>query len=156
MNKLAATLFSILILGCSKPTINIPRASIPTPPPKLGDSYTIENTFDQLAITCNSFRPYTEITINEIKYTIAVNSENKIVFIETRDPKFVTPEGLSVGANLDLVLKSGGEPPWDEFGWGYHSLLPSGWHADFGSTLFDAALINPQTAKSTYRFFIRE
>jgi len=63
------------------------------------------------------------------EFLLATIDERTVSFISTRAPSFRTPEGVSVGQTLAQVQAAGGGDLVDERGWGYFSVLPSGWAA---------------------------
>ena len=73
------------------------------------------------------------VTYAGIEYTVGVDKEGTIHFLDTSDPGFATPEGLRVGNSLAQVVAAGAwKPVHPEIGWGYHTKLPSGWSVYFG------------------------
>jgi hypothetical protein len=97
--------------------------------------------------------PSEKILIGGITYTIAVNENNRVTFIQSQDPRFKTPEGLSVESTLADVLAAGGRPVLYETGWAQYSELPSGWCAAFYGPLPD--LFRPPTANSKVAHFFK-
>jgi len=67
------------------------------------------------------------VLINEIEFNFDVwCGKDKILYVQTLDPKFVTKEGLRIGATLRDAVKIGGRIiPSGECG----VILPSGWVA---------------------------
>jgi len=74
-----------------------------------------------------------EAKIAGVAYSVAVDDDNRLIFISTDDPRFQTPEGLSVDSTLEQVLATGARQPIAEKGWAFHTRLPSGWSAAFVS-----------------------
>jgi hypothetical protein len=68
-----------------------------------------------------------ELVLQGVKFNLDVEcGRNVILYVQTFDPMFVTPEGLSMGATLrDAVGEGGSLLAGDECG----VLLPSGWIA---------------------------
>jgi hypothetical protein len=100
--------------------------------PALDDSFPIPESERYSTMTGSSQTyPYREVWVDGVLYTVASNREGHVAFIATSDPKFRTPEGLSLQSSLEDVTAAGAKPPWAEPGWAYHTKLPSGWEAAF-------------------------
>jgi len=99
--------------------------------PNLGDRFVFPQDWKILAISTGQTAPYNPILINKVKYDVAVDNGNTVIYIGTNDPKFSSPEGLSIGSTLEQVLATGAQYPKEESGWGFHTKLPSGWSVGF-------------------------
>ncbi|WLT32737.1 hypothetical protein [Geothrix sp. PMB-07] len=75
--------------------------------------------------------PYVNRSYAAIKFQLAVDQDERLIYISTQDPEFKTPEQLRVGATSDEVFAAGGSAIVSEPGFPPHSLLPSGWCAQF-------------------------
>lgn len=73
-----------------------------------------------------------KVELNEVEYLVCINSENRITYIETRDPKFSTGDGISIGTPLHKVLKVAKSDLRTEVGWATYLQLNSGWNVAFG------------------------
>ena len=111
-----------LLLGCAQPVTV----------PEVGDTFPISRGAVEMMTASADAWPYQQITVSGLSYGVAVNKQSgKVAYVDIRDPKFKTPEGLSVGSTLEQVLATGAKAPWGEPGWAYHTQLPSGWSAAF-------------------------
>lgn len=78
-----------------------------------------------------SFEPSKEIILDNINYTVVQNNEGKITFWSTRDDKFKTKEGYSVGKKLKEISQTEKERIYKVPGFGYLIELNSGWQLGF-------------------------
>jgi hypothetical protein len=120
MNRLSV-LVAILVVGCAS------DASIPD----LGEKLDLPPNSELLVVAAAQMMPHQEMFLAGIKFEVAANEKHRIAYISTHDPKFRTPEGLTVGSTLAQVLAVGAKTPMAEAGWAYHTQLPSGWSAAF-------------------------
>jgi hypothetical protein len=90
--------------------------------PKAGAEYVIASA--QTSPGCSAVVAGTE-------FFFGTADKRSVAFVSTSDRKFRTPEGVAVGSTLSEVLSKGGGPVVAEPGWGYYSVLPSGWVALF-------------------------
>jgi hypothetical protein len=96
--------------------------------------------------------PAYEVSFNGIEYIVTVN-DKRISAITTRDPRFQTPEGISVGDTLEKVLKISQSELGREPGWAFHVYLKSGWHAAFtqGDSMTEGELAPTAKVKWLFR-----
>ncbi len=71
------------------------------------------------------------ISVDGIDYMFCINHADTVVYIDTRDTAFVTPEGVKVNMPLSEVLKRSDRKLYCETGWAHVVILPSGWRAAF-------------------------
>jgi hypothetical protein len=83
----------------------------------------------QLVIASAQMSPVCTTRSHDIEFTVA--GHGKVQFVETRDPRFLTPEGIHVGSTLNDVRAVGGSQIRSEPGWRFFSTLPSGWNVAF-------------------------
>ena len=76
----------------------------------------------------NSF----DVTINDISFLLAADSGNIVLFINTIDSNFVSPEGIRVGMPIRNALEIANSEIkrkiWTHYT-EYYVTLPSGWQA---------------------------
>lgn len=86
----------------------------------------------ELSMTSSgSFTKLHKIKSDNIEYKIAVDTNNKIVYIETKDNNFKTDEGIKIGTSLENVLELTSFNMLEEKGWAFYLPLNSGWNAAF-------------------------
>jgi hypothetical protein len=105
-------------------------------------------------IAASQMSPGCEAVIDESRFYFAANQGGTVAFISTRDPRFFTPEGVSVGSTLKEVLGAGGNEVIAEPGWGFYSRLPSGWAARF-SGVPGVSGAPPNTNSTAVEVFLR-
>ena len=76
-------------------------------------------------------RPSYTAVIGRDIFTLATDTDEKIVYIWTGSESFQTPENVSVGSSLKESQKSSKAEMMHEPGWGCYLPLPSGWNAYF-------------------------
>ena len=77
------------------------------------------------------FLPHYVTTIDDIEFSLGLDSLDRIRFLATDDSSFVTPDQVQVGwtrETLELEFKA---EVTCERGWACFLALPSGWHAAF-------------------------
>ena len=96
--------------------------------------------------------PSCEVTEGGITFLVAADTDAMVRYVSVSDPRFFTPEGITVGSWLGEVLAAGGMQPQAEPGWAFHSELPSGWAAAFvnGPTMTEQPL--PRKAQVRWLF----
>jgi len=99
--------------------------------PKIGDRVEIKERAKMLMISSGQMSPSTEVRYGQIAYSIAVDGSDRVIFVSSSSPAFVTPEGLSIESTLEQVLLASGSEVMEERGWGHYVRLPSGWCAGF-------------------------
>lgn len=92
-----------------------------------------------------------------IMYFVATIDGRTVAYISTRDPRFITPEGLRVGSTGLEVTEKGGSQVLGETGWRYFARLPSGWCAMFpGIPGISVEELTPPETSTVYEFFKRK
>jgi hypothetical protein len=149
IRPILATLF---LIGCSLPR---PMYMVSTFP-EIGGSLTFPPTNVMLMTGSGGIQESTDFLFKGIRYVVAVDGEHQVSYIHSDDPRFVTPEGLTVASTLEQVLATGAKTPLKEPGWAYFTRLESGWSAAFclpGQG--DSATGAPPTASTKVAFFFR-
>lgn len=82
-------------------------------------------------IKAGSIQVVYTILIDDITFNISKGEENIITYLETKDAKFETPEGVKVGMPLSDVIEKCNTKLRLERGWAYTIELPSNWNAAF-------------------------
>lgn len=108
---------------------NINNAQMLNVGDKISDSDLLDTTFKM--ISAGSIKPVYTLLKDGIVFTISKDENNVIFYIETKDDKFVTKEGVKVGMHLNDVLVKSNSDLILERGWAYIIELPSGWNAAF-------------------------
>jgi len=69
----------------------------------------------------------------EIKYSRCTDEKNNnnIVYTDTKDKKYISPEGVYIGMSFNKVKKISKQKLVQEPGWVYYFPLKSGWNAAF-------------------------
>ncbi len=101
------------------------------PDPSIGQKIQLPTNAEMLVTSSAQLWPSTTRLINGIEYTLAADSDSRVVFISTSSSHFRTPEGLSINSTLEQVKAAGGQGVIYEGGWHYYACLPSGWCAGF-------------------------
>lgn len=125
--KVLVVLTSILLMACAPVKLNIRTSEFPA----LNDPYVLPEYPCHFLIDHNLFVLGDTCNKGGINWTLAVNNKHKIIYLETMDKNFTTPEGVSLRSNLGDILKVGGTVPTLEYGSVYKSKLPSGWYVSF-------------------------
>ena len=73
-----------------------------------------------------TWRSY-DALVDGIAFTIGVDDQSQVRFVSTRDARFVSPEGLRIGASMETAQRAAKTPVYAEEGWGHYAELPSGW-----------------------------
>ena len=81
--------------------------------------------------SASSFNYSYNITVDNIDFFMAVDKDNKIIYIGTTDKNFITSEGINIGSTLQDVMNVSEKSMIKETGWAYYVPLPSGWNAAF-------------------------
>lgn len=103
----------------------------PSAVPQLGSHLNLKNKSEMTMIASAQMSPSETRRIGGISYLFAVDDQNRVIYIQSQDPSFRTPEGLGVGSTLDQIIAGGGRTVVYETGWAHYSELPSGWCAMF-------------------------
>jgi len=101
--------------------------------------------------------PLYRITVDSVHYDLGVGRrDRRIRYISTSDPRFVTPEGLSLSTTLAGVLAQSNSGPEQASDLAHVVQLPSGWWAAFGSFTLEASpMLEPPTQDAHPRYFFR-
>lgn len=108
------------------------------------NSYTL-NSSGQIIMSYNIF-------IDGIKYTICVDKNNTINYIETKDKKFETLEGIKLGMTFKSIKDARDKRLNKELGWAYVMPLKDGWNAAFE---FSKSNIQEMSSDSTIVWFFK-
>jgi hypothetical protein len=105
----------------------------------LGEDVRIRKKSRCLVLTASSqVWPGYKVMRDGVSYVIGVSTENRrIRYISTQDPKFKTPENLTVASTLADALKHSSSGLRYETGWAYKVQLKSGWVAAFSFLAWD-------------------
>jgi hypothetical protein len=117
----------------------------PVATPELGSHFEPKNRHELTLIASAQMSPAETTRVGGITFTVAVNDQNRVIYVQSQDSAFRTPEGLSIDSTLAQVLSAGGKAVVYETGWAHYSQLPSGWCAVFygpQSDLFKAPTSN--------------
>ena len=125
--KVQIGLLLVLLTACAPPKV----ALHPSKFPNLDDAFTLPKDPSHYLIDHGRYVLGSNCTMGNINWTVGVNDNNKIIYFETMDTNFETPEGLSMKSTLKEIIKKGGTTPTLEFGSVYKSRLPSGWYVGF-------------------------
>ncbi len=106
-----------------------------------------------ILVNNSDFKKAKEVLIDGVVYVCAVDEDEVIRFIMTRDEKFVSPEGFAVGDSFEKIYKEGGGELQDERGFARYIVLKSGWNASFAITNFDK--VEPKIEDSNVNFFFK-
>ena len=120
-------LLLVLFTACAPPKTMLHPSKFPS----LNDPFILPKDPSHHLIDHGGYVLGGNCSMGNIDWTIGVNDVNKIIYFETLDNNFETPEGLSMRSTLKDVIKKGGTPPKLEFGSVYKSCLPSGWYVAF-------------------------
>ena len=112
---------ALAALGCGPPVAM----------PELGSHFEPKNRHELTLIASAQMSPAETTRIRGITFTIAVNDQDRVIYIQSQDSAFRTPEDLNVDSTLAQVLAAGGKAVVYETGWAHYSQLPSGWCAVF-------------------------
>ena len=81
-------------------------------------------------ISSGQMSPYTTIKIDGCDFDLVI-SDNDTIYLATKDKKFQTPEGYTVGTKFSELTKVTQDGLNKEPGWGYYYKLQSGWSLGF-------------------------
>jgi len=102
--------------------------------PQLGAIVPLRNAPTQYWLTgAGQMSPSVSVAFDNVQYVIALDSLQRIRYIETTDESFRTRDGLRIGNTATDVMTAGGSAPIDEAGFGRYSRLQSGWNAHYGT-----------------------
>ena len=93
---------------------------------ELGDDHS------RLLTSSCSMDPVRRLTLDGVKYAIALAGAReflRIKYIETSDPAFLSPDGVSITSTYRDLQAVGAGPLKKELGWACYVCLPSGWAA---------------------------
>jgi hypothetical protein len=110
--------------------------------PLIGEESPCEaESVEMRLISAGQFADSCQVTVDEVRFMVALDRDGRIVYVGVTDAEFETPEGIRVGSTLVDVLEAGAGVPQKESGWAFHTLLPSGWRAAFttGESLTEQA-----------------
>jgi hypothetical protein len=127
-------------------------------PPVIGQELPPKHRTTFLMIASGQMAPQDRIVGKDVDFDVALDDQNRIIFISTKAPFFRTPEGLSLGVTLEEVLAHGGSPVIYETGWAHYSVLPSGWCAAFVGPSYNkqpTQLLQPPQPKSKVDFYFK-
>ena len=115
--------------------------------PEINDRFRGVRRGRNLMVRSSGWLPFETVMVEGIRFEVAVNAHDCVDYVATFDTAFSTPEGISPGATLEDVLKTGANEPWNEWGWAAHTALPSGWSVAFEAiTDDDGNIINEATS----------
>ena len=135
-----------LLLACHQPDL------------ALGHKFQLPKNSELTLISSAQVWPSGIRSIGGIEYTIATDSNERVVFISTNSARFQTPEGLSTNSTLEQAQRMGGQNLVYEGGWQYYTCLPSGWCAAFYGIDQKGGSIqvrNPPTNSTKIQFFFK-
>jgi len=116
--------------------------------PQLGAIVPLRNAPTQYWLTgSGQMSPSVSVAFDNVQYVIALDSLQRIRYIETTDESFRTRDGLRIGATEGDVLAAGGAAAIEEPGFGRYAALQSGWFAHYGVA---------DDAKTVISFFKRQ
>ena len=122
----AAFLAMLSILACtSSRTLNLAFV------PELGEMLNAGPAHRLLMTSSADLRPVYDVRVGETTYQVCTSPDGHVVYIDTHDSRFRTPEGLGVGASLAKLRRVATGQPICERGWATWISLPSGWNAGF-------------------------
>lgn len=160
---LALALAALVWGGCAHtdpqparvPVSGNPRASGVSIEPRLGEPIPFSASTDWgILVSASQISPAANVRYRGIVYEVAFDAgTRRIIYVGTRDSGFSTPEGIHVGSTLAETLRVGASFPGTEWGWGYSTALPSGWHAAFaeGKSMTGDSLRMTSTVKWLFR-----
>jgi len=100
--------------------------------PNVGDYFYIDRRKDGfLLVNSAQIYPSNCIVVESSKFGIAVGNDNKIIYIMTTDPKYETPENVTMENTLEGLINRFGDNLHAQPGYGWIYNLPSGWNACF-------------------------
>jgi len=140
----AAALVSIAACTVQRPLV---LAGVP----ELGQMFWTGRSGQLLMTSPADLRPVYEVVVAGTSYRVC-QEEGRVVYIESQDRRFRTPEGLAVGSSLADVQKATSTQPICEPGWATRVSLPSGWSAGFVGR---SGCPEPLSEVSKVRFFFR-
>lgn len=87
--------------------------------------------------------PAYDARVGDVRFIVGVDANARVRFVATRDPNFVSPEGLRVG---DHAVRAEAAAPAAavvrEVGWGHYIPLPSGWNALIDDSRMDGGTVD--------------
>jgi len=148
------SLLLITLISCRIPDIDHGFSKLPNIGEKI--EYHPENPFLPVYIGMNFTAEARDIRIQNINYRFGFwQGASTLVFIQSNDPNFVSPEGLSIGTPLEKVLQLGVSNPRLDPGCAYVTELPSGWYCAFPPAPEKASYTAPIDPSSKIIFFYR-
>lgn len=143
-------LIIILVASCSNSlTINKIKIGM-----KITKEIAKSPTGVSLLTSHSNFAPTYEITIDGIMYTIAINEQKKIIYIDTIDPNFKTEEGFCMKTTFKEIFATTNQIK-KEPGWAFYIPLKSGWNAAFKISRSESES-KPQDNDTAICFFKRQ
>jgi len=102
--------------------------------PSLGDRVQCELKENGMLIVSSAQIAHTcDVFVNAVTFTLGSTDGEHVSYISVDNPRFRTPEGVSVDSTFDQVMAAGGSAPRPEPGWAFFATLPSGWKAAYSS-----------------------
>ncbi|MBE0551397.1 MAG: hypothetical protein IH619_03345 [Ignavibacterium sp.] len=123
--------------------------------PELNDFFENNSQSENFLLTSSGqFSKAYVVICNNIKYSIAVNDSNKIIYISTSDSNFVTLDNIRIGSTQKDFSSFDSSLVYKENGWAYFVKLQSGWNAAF--TEGESMTNEPLTRDSKVSFFFKK
>lgn len=124
--SITVCLIIILFISCSNNlTINKIKIGM-----KINKEIAKSPTGISLLTSHSNFAPTYEITLNGILYTIAINDQKEIIYLDTIDPDFKTEEGFNMKTTFKEIFAKTNQVK-KEPDWAFYIPLKSGWNAAF-------------------------
>lgn len=144
----------LIVLSCNKQKDSFPIKIGQTLDKSIIEKFSIDvNSKKGIQISASSILRSYEINYNNNKFSIAVNDENKIIFISTFDKGFMTSEGVLIEkSTFNDVLKYTSKGLVIEGGWICYVPLTSGWNAVVDNSNFPHLIEIPLNRKVIYLF----
>lgn len=89
------------------------------------------NSTDLRMTSSGSLAPAYEVEHEGLEFTICAYKDKLVHYVDTDDPNFRTPEGITAGESLKNVLEISKGKLIREPGWAFYVRLKSGWNAAF-------------------------
>ena|SRR5687767_7157294 len=100
--------------------------------PQLGMKLPFKRSSTDLRMTSSgSLAPAYEVEHEGLEFTICAYKDKLVHYVDTDDPNFRTPEGITAGESLKNVLEISKGELIREQGWAFYVRLKSGWNAAF-------------------------
>ena len=116
--------------------------------PKIGDYCNLNNSKKELLlVSASQMWPAKCVFVNNIKFKIAVDNNNRINYIMTTDSAFHTPDNISMQCTLKELIDRFGDKLHAQPGFGWIFNLPSGWNACFVESSKSFGIKRPDSNK---------